>query len=250
MFDAVAVIPARYSSVRLPGKPLLLIDGIPLICRVYNAVTATGLFKEVIVATDNELIFKTVENYGGKVLMTSDSCESGTERIVEISSKIGHSLIVNVQGDEPFIGKKELESLLSVFEDEQVQIASLMSLFDKTKDYLCIDNQNQVKVVIDNNDYALYFSRSKIPYNRDSQEEIDYYRHIGVYAFRKEILDVYSRMKRGKLEQIEKLEQLRWLENGYRIKMISTSYDGFGIDTQDDLIAAERIIRQRSRSNS
>ncbi len=235
----IAVIPARYSSTRLPKKPLLLLGGVPLICRVYQAVLETGLFQDVVVATDSILIMKTIHSIDGKAVMTSEDCPSGTDRVIKAVKDIDTDLVVNVQGDEPFIGREELLSLISAFDDEDVNIASLMT---NVNDKAEVVNPNVVKVVVDPNNYALYFSRAPIPYNRDGIEGVTYYKHVGVYAFHKNVLAVYDNLPLGVLENVEKLEQLRWLENGFRIKMVRTHYKGFGIDTKEDLSSAEKLI--------
>ncbi len=240
-FKVAALIPARYSSVRLPAKPLLPIGDIPLICRVYKSVADAQLFSQVLVATDNEQIVKAVENYGGKAIMTSSDCVSGTDRIVSVAQDIDCDIIVNVQGDEPFIGKNELDQLIEAFNDQQVQIASLMN--DKFSDG-DLSNPNIVKVVVSTAKDALYFSRATIPFDRDNTGTAHYYRHIGIYAFRKKTLLQFPSLENSPLEQTEKLEQLRWLENGYRIRMVLTDYQGFGIDTKEDLIKAERYLHR------
>lgn len=236
---AVALIPARYASVRLPAKPLLPLGNIPLICRVYRSVRETNLFSQVIVATDSKQILQAVESYGGKAVITSADVASGTDRIVSIANNIDSDIIVNVQGDEPFIGKDELSKLIAAFQDEQVEIASLMN-DECTEEQL--DNPNIVKVVVSQNNNALYFSRARIPYDRDNSGKADFIRHIGVYAFRKETLLKFPSLEQSQLEQTEKLEQLRWLENDYRIRMVLTSYQGFGIDTKEDLVKAEKYL--------
>lgn len=237
-----AIIPARYDSVRLPGKPLQLIGNEPLIRRVYRAVAETELFASVIVATDNSDIAACVENAGGKFVLTSPLHQSGTDRVVEVCRTLDCDIIVNIQGDEPFINKTALSPLLSVFADKQVRIASLMKSIDDNAD---IYDPNSVKVTVDFDNYALYFSRSTIPYNRDNDFPVSYFKHIGVYAFRIETVLQFSALKIGKLEAIEKLEQLRWLENGYKIKMVETDYDGIGIDTPEDLKKAELLFWQK-----
>ena len=237
-----AIIPARYASTRLPIKPLVNIAGKTLINRVYDAVINTNLFHKVIVATDHQEIFDHVKSFSGEVMMTSENHISGTDRIEECSQKINTDLIINVQGDEPFIQREPLEKLIKSFDDKNVNVASLMSIITDDKDII---NPNIVKVVCDINTYAIYFSRSVIPFNRDSISDIVYYKHIGVYAFRPDLLKIYVSLPPGKLENIEKLEQLRLLENGYKIKMIETDYSGIGIDTIDDIKTAEKMIFDR-----
>ena len=240
--SVLAVIPARLASERLPEKPLLLIAGQPLIRRVYEAVINTDLFSDVIILTDSEAITDCAEMFGGKTLTTSVSCRSGTDRILEVRDRLEGDIIINVQGDEPFIDRDSLTKLIESFRDKNVVIASLMNRED---DLAVLTSPNIVKVVVDNDSNALFFSRSLIPFQRDkgSENKIIYYRHIGVYAFRKNVLDNLSELSPGYLEQIEKLEQLRWLEYGYKIRMIETEYEGFGIDTEDDLKRAEEILK-------
>jgi len=235
----IAIIPARYDSTRFPGKPLVKLGQKPIIQHVYERAKNSGLFDEVIVATDDQRIFEAVHDINGKVILTSKKHHSGTDRIAEVCSKIECDLVVNIQGDEPFISKEPLQKLISAFKDKEVEVATLMH-----KIKIDIENPNNVKVVCDKENFALYFSRSKIPFYRNSQSQFpkpDYYKHIGVYAFRKESLMEFINLPAGKLEQNEKLEQLRLLENGMKIKMVETEYEGIGIDTKKDLERAERI---------
>jgi len=228
-----AIIPARYASTRLPKKPLRLINGKSLIQTVYDAVVDTNLFNRIIIATDHHEIFTHVKSFNADVMMTSVEHNSGTDRIEECSRNINTDLIINVQGDEPFITKEPLEKLILATHDCSVfHAASLMTLFSKDDD---VQNINFVKVVCDVNSDALYFSRSVIPCDRDKEGNVVFYRHIGVYAYKPEILKEFVRLPQGNLEKIEKLEQLRLLENGYKIRMVLTDYNGIGIDTEDDL---------------
>jgi 3-deoxy-manno-octulosonate cytidylyltransferase (CMP-KDO synthetase) len=232
----LAVIPARYASTRLPGKPLQDLRGLPLIIRVYNAVVETELFDKIVIATDDERIIKVAEKYGAVAEMTSVKHNSGTDRVAEIAKKYPAEIIVNIQGDEPFISYQPLADLLKSFADKKVQVASLMHKgINKEND------PNSVKVVCDKDNFSLYFSRCGIPYNR-SEKEIDSFYHIGVYAFRTEVLQNFVLLPQSRLEKIEKLEQLRFLENGILLKMVETSYNGFGIDTPEDLEKARRLI--------
>ena len=238
--EIVAIIPARYNSKRLPGKPLALIKNKPLIWYVYNAVLKSGLFDDVIVATEDVRVFDKVRSFGGRVMKTLSTHKSGTDRIVEVCRKIMCDVVVNVQGDEPFINKKVLQTLIEVFKnDEQISVASL---YHKIKNTDEINNPNVVKTVIDNNGYALYFSRAPIPYNRDNDIKFNYLKHIGIYAYKKNILMNFPNLKESKYEKIEKLEQLRFLENGIKIKMVETDYNGFGIDTIEDLKKAQTLL--------
>ncbi len=238
----VAIIPARYASTRFPGKPLALINDKPLIQYVYDAVVNTRIFDDVIVATDEVSIFDKVRSFGGRVMKTLSTHKSGTDRIVEVCRKIACDVVVNVQGDEPFIDKQTLEPILKAFDNDNV---SVVSLYHKITDKSLIENPNVVKTVIDKNGYAMYFSRYPIPYNRDGKKDIPHYKHIGVYAYRKDILMKFSRLQPSVYEEIEKLEQLRFLENGIKIKMIETEYNGFGIDTYEDLERAKEFLQYR-----
>ncbi len=233
----VAIIPARYESSRFPGKPLKMLKDKTIIRHVYDNVVNTNIFDKVIVATDDQRIFEAVKKFGGEVEMTSKNHQSGSDRVAEVCKKIDADIVVNVQGDEPFIDKKTLKELIAVFEDKDVEVASLMhkiSLIDA-------ENPNVVKVVVKNNYDALYFSRSKIPYNRDGVDCV-YYGHVGVYAFKKEVLLNFVKLEKSELEDLEKLEQLRLLENNYQIRMVLTNYEGIGIDSPDDLAQAIEMI--------
>jgi 3-deoxy-manno-octulosonate cytidylyltransferase (CMP-KDO synthetase) len=234
----LAVIPARYDSSRFPGKPLALLQGKFLIQQVYERVKASCLFEEVIVATDSDKILAAVNEFHGTVEMTSTDHKSGTDRVAEVCRKRDFDIVINVQGDEPFIDTQALKKLLECFQEPAVKVASLMHPLSDD-----LENPNIVKVVTDTDNYALYFSRSVIPYNRDNSA-YRYYHHIGVYAFRRDALLDYVSLPSGKLEIIEKLEQLRLLENGRKIKMVETDYQGFGIDTKADLFKAEQIFNQ------
>lgn len=240
----IAIIPARYQSTRFPGKPLAILGNKTIIKHVFEAVKSTELFDTVIVATDNEKIFQEVINFGGEVIRTSENHMSGTDRIAEVvKTKFqlldDNDIIVNVQGDEPFITKKPLQSLINVFDNPIIEVASLMHELSEISE---INNSNNVKVVVDSNSNSLYFSRSPIPFNRDNTEVI-YFKHIGVYAFRKRTLLQFVKLPISNLENIEKLEQLRLLENGIKIRMIVTDYTGLGIDTPDDLEKAKEILK-------
>ena len=238
--NTVAIIPARYASTRFPGKALALLRGKPIIQHVFERVQASGLFSLVMVATDHDKIVDTVMGFEGNISMTSEDLQSGTDRIAEALQYIHEAdLIVNVQGDEPLIETDALAKLIDAFRSERVQMASLMtSITDKSM----LHNPNIVKLVVDNDNDALYFSRSPIPFDRDGQSGVNYLRHIGVYAYRREVLWRFVRLPMGKLEQIEKLEQLRALENGIPIRMVYTDYQGIGIDTPEDLARVERLL--------
>jgi len=231
-----AIIPARYGSTRLPVKPLRLIAGLSLINRVYDAVDQTNLFDRIIIATDHEDIVQHVKSFQGEVMLTSPNNPTGTDRVEECARLLNTDLVVNIQGDEPFITREPLELLIDSFQNSQVHIGSIMSIFTREDE---ITNPNCVKVIVDRNFDALYFSRAVIPYNRDANTSIVYYKHFGIYAFRPLMLKLFVSLPQGILEQIEKLEQLRFLENGYKIKMVLTNYNGIGIDTPNDLQIAE-----------
>jgi 3-deoxy-manno-octulosonate cytidylyltransferase (CMP-KDO synthetase) len=237
MMKFIAVIPARWQSSRFPGKPLALLAQKPIIQHVYENVLDSGLFTQVIVATDSQKILEAVQAFGGIAQMTGSEHHSGTDRIAEVCLSLDFDVVVNIQGDEPFISAQPLIKLTNAFQDPQVQVASLMHRISGR-----IDDQNQVKVVCDNQGNALYFSRSVIPCNRDYSPDVEYFAHVGVYAFRKEALYKFIDLPPAKLENIEKLEQLRLLENGISIKMISTTYAGLGIDTPEDLAQAQKLL--------
>lgn len=238
----IAMIPARLDSERLPGKLMMDLGGLPIILRTYQNVVNSCLFDEVYVITDSLIIFNLIKDNGGDVFMSAVKHESGSDRIAEFASKINSDIILNVQGDEPFIDKLSLKKLIDIFKNDhykKIDLASLMQPIDKIKD---VESSSNVKVVVDNDNFALYFSRSIIPFNRLPNDKPNYYKHIGVYAFKKEALIYFYNSKPSNLEKFEKLEQLRFLENGKKIKMVETIYKGIGIDTMEDLINARKII--------
>ena len=238
----VAMIPARFNSERLPGKLMMDLGGEPVILRTYKNALKSKLFNEVYVITDSKLIYDCLKDYGGQVLMSSTEHISGSDRIAEFSSDISTDIIVNIQGDEPFIDVNSLSKLINLFKTDVNNNIDLASLMQKTSDINEITNPNVVKVVVDSNNFAIYFSRSPIPYVRSGDGKTSFFKHIGVYAFRKKsLLDFYN-SKPTPLEKTEKLEQLRYLEHGKKIMMIETNYNGLGIDTMDDLINARKII--------
>lgn len=239
MLKIIAVIPCRYASTRLPGKPLRSIAGKSLIQHIYENVVKMKLFGKIIVATDDERIKKEVESFGGNVMISDNAHPSGSDRVAEIAHSIEADIVVNIQGDELFLGKEELTELLNCFQENSTSVATLAHpLYEKTE----ITNPNRVKVICDRQGNALYFSRSVIPYLR-SDKKFTYLGHIGVYAFRKNALMKFAELPQSKLEKVEKLEQLRLLENGMKIKVIITEYQGFGIDTENDLLEAEKLLR-------
>lgn len=238
----IAVIPARYASTRFPAKLMQDLGGKTVILRTYEATVATALFNDVFVVTDSDLIYNEIISNGGKAIMSIKEHESGSDRIAEAVADIDADIVVNVQGDEPFTEKGPLEQVLSVFKndtDKKVDLASLMREITNEDD---INNPNNVKVVVDQNDFALYFSRSVIPYPREKNVGVRYFQHIGIYAFRKQaIMDFYS-LPMKSLEASEKLEQLRYLEFGKRIKMVETTHISIGIDTLEDLEKARKML--------
>lgn len=252
LFDMnfLGIIPARYASTRFPAKPLAMLGGKTVIQRVYEQVA--NVLDEVYVATDDERIEAAVLAFGGKVVMTSIEHRSGTDRCYEALTKIGGSydVVVNVQGDEPFIQPSQLEAIKECFTDEETQIATLVKAFSGSDSFETLENVNSPKVVVNKNFNALYFSRSIIPYQRNSPKEEwvsqhTYYKHIGLYAYKTEVLKEITELPQSALEIAESLEQLRWLENGYRIKVGLTEVETIGIDTPEDLERAETFLKER-----
>ncbi|AZI40239.1 3-deoxy-manno-octulosonate cytidylyltransferase [Epilithonimonas vandammei] len=241
MNKVIAVIPARYNSTRFPGKMMEILGNRTIITTTYQNVLETGLFDEVFVATDSELIFDEISKNGGKAVMTGEH-ETGSDRIAEAVQNIDCDIVINVQGDEPFLKKEPLKQLIDVFYKDDKKKISLASLKIQLRESEEIRNPNNVKVITDNNGFALYFSRSVIPFQRELSYDVTYYKHIGVYAFRKEALLKFSSLEMTPLEISEKLEQLRYLENGMKIKMVETDFVGIGIDTPEDLEKAKKLI--------
>lgn len=235
----VAVIPARYQSQRFPGKPLALIAGKTMIQRVYEQVKKVKGIKEVIVATDDENIYDAVRVFQGNVVMTG-KCSCGTERVYEAIKDFPCDIVVNVQGDEPLIKPEMINELVSAFEDDEVVMATLCKEIG-TDD---VNNPNVVKVVRDNNNDALYFSRYAIPFNRDSQADVKHFKHIGIYGYKKDFLKEYMNLSKTPLEKAESLEQLRVLEHGYKIRVKETTYDSVGVDTPEDILRIEKKISE------
>jgi 3-deoxy-D-manno-octulosonate cytidylyltransferase len=237
----IGIIPARYSSSRFPGKPLAILGGKPVIEHVYRQVSS--VMEDVFVATDDQRIYDAVEAFGGKAIMTRSDHKSGTDRICEALEKVGGSfdVVINIQGDEPFIQKSQLETVMQCFDDPRTQIATLGKPFESME---AVENPNSPKIVLDNDGYALYFSRSVIPFVRGKEHEewlshFPYLKHIGLYAYRTEVLREVSKLPQSTLELAESLEQLRWLQNGYKIKVGLTDVETIGIDTPEDLQRAE-----------
>ncbi len=238
----IAFIPARYAASRFPGKLMNTIGGKSIIRMVYENALHTGLFDEVVVVTDSEIIYNEISLHGGLVKMSVGNHNSGSDRIAEVAANMDVDVVVNIQGDEPFVEKEPLESLVAAFKDNTVLVASLMKrILDEEE----IKNPNIVKVVCNNKNDALYFSRSVIPFFRNTSSNMPTYKHIGVYAFRKDALLQFTKWNIGKIENTEMLEQLRYLENGVSIKMIETESASIGIDTPEDLELARRLYKER-----
>jgi 3-deoxy-manno-octulosonate cytidylyltransferase (CMP-KDO synthetase) len=235
-----AMIPARYAATRFPGKLMQLLADRPVIRHTYDATVATGLFDEVIVVTDSAIIYKEISSHGGKAVMSKKEHESGTDRIAEAAEALDADIIINVQGDTPFVKREPLERLLKQFDDPSVQVASMMQVLTKQNE---IDDPNFVKVAVDKNMNSLFFSRSVIPYPRDKNAPVTYYEHIGVYAFRKKALLDFTRWPVTPLEAAEKIECLRYLEYGVQLRMIVVDYMGVEIDTPEDLEKAGKLIK-------
>ena len=244
----IAIIPARYASTRFPGKPLAMLGGKTVIQRVYEQ--ATAILDEAYVATDDERIYQAVESFGGKAIITRADHKSGTDRLEEAATIIGTNadVIINIQGDEPFIQTSQIETLMHLFDDPTTQIGTLGKPFESIE---AVNNPNSPKIVCDRRGFALYFSRSTIPYVRGAEpttwlEHFPYLKHLGVYAYRREVLHEVTRLPQSSLEKAESLEQLRWLENGYRIRVGLTDVETVGIDTPEDLQRAEDFLRQQA----
>lgn len=245
----VAIIPARYASTRFPGKPLAMLGGKAVIQHVYEK--ASQVLGDAYVATDDERIEDAVKSFGGNVVMTRKDHKSGTDRIAEALEKIEgeFDVVVNIQGDEPFIDKSQIEEICSCFDDPSTEIATLGKPFENIE---AVENPNSPKIVTDNKGYALYFSRSVIPYLRGKEktewlECFPYLKHIGIYAYKCNVLREITQLPQSPLEIAESLEQLRWLQNGYKIKVGITNIETVGIDTPEDLMKAERFLKTLSK---
>jgi 3-deoxy-manno-octulosonate cytidylyltransferase (CMP-KDO synthetase) len=235
----VAMIPARYAASRFPGKLMQPLGNKTVIRHTYDNTKKTGLFDEVVVVTDSDIIYREITGNGGAAIMSKKQHESGSDRIAEAAEQLDVDIIVNVQGDEPFVKREPLEKLLQVFDDDTVQVASLMQVLKEQK---FIADPNYVKVAVDRNMNSLFFSRSVIPYARDNEFPITYYEHIGVYAFRKQALIDFTTWPVSPLEDAEKIECLRYLENGVPLRMVITDFMGVEIDTPEDLERAEQLL--------
>ncbi len=249
----IGIIPARYASTRFPGKPLALLGGKTVIQRVYEQVK--GVFDRAVVATDDERIAQAVKDFGGDVVMTRTDHKSGTDRCYEAVTKVGedYDVVVNIQGDEPFIHHSQLEAVKHCFDDPQTQIATLVKPFLPEDGEAALENVNSPKVVINARKQAIYFSRSIIPYmrGRDKQEWLahhTYYKHIGLYAYKTDVLRDITRLPQSSLEMAESLEQLRWIENGYVIKVAESQVETIGIDTPEDLQKAELFLQNSTKN--
>lgn len=244
----IGIIPARYASTRFPAKPLAMLGGKPVIQRVYEQVN--GVLDDAVVATDDQRIYDAVVAFGGKVVMTSTEHRSGTDRCYEALTKVGenkYDVVVNIQGDEPFIQPQQLYAVRDCFTDSSVDIATLVKPFTVNDGLASLENANSPKVVVNNKMEALYFSRSIIPFMRGKDKEEwlpnhTYYKHIGLYAYRSNVLKEITSLPQGTLEKVESLEQLRWLENGYKIKVGISEIETIGIDTPEDLQKAEEFL--------
>lgn len=239
---ALGIIPARYASSRFPGKPLVEINGKPMIQRVYEQAKKANSLNEVIVATDDERIIKFVEGFGGKVALTSENHKSGTDRCNEVMEKLqlknkDFDVVVNIQGDEPYINPEQINQIVSCFTNPEVNIATLAKRILSPEELF---NNNINKVVLDNSNNAIYFSRFAIPFQQNVPmekwlEKVNYFKHVGIYAYRSTALGEITALKRSKLEVSESLEQLRWLENGYKIRVMETDFESIAVDTPEDL---------------
>ena len=241
----IGIIPARYASTRFPGKPLALLGGKPVIQHVYEKVAA--VLEAAYVATDDERIYDFVKSFGGQVVMTRTDHKSGTDRIEEAIEKIGGEwdVVVNVQGDEPFVAKSQLDTICHCFDDPTTQIATLGKPFESME---AVQNPNSPKIVVDNMGFAMYFSRSVIPYVRGKEmsswlTHYPFLKHLGIYAYRKDVLRQVTQLPQSSLEIAESLEQLRWLQNGFKIKVGTTDVETVGIDTPQDLERAEEFLK-------
>lgn len=238
---SIVIIPARYDSARFPGKLLYPLGGMPVIRHVYENSKRARLADDVIVATDSETIFEKVLSFGGKAAMTDRKHQSGTDRIAEVARLINYDIIVNVQGDEPLIRPEMIDDVITLLEDQKASIGTLIKRIEDPRE---ITDPNVVKVVFDKKGFALYFSRSQIPFHASHSElrTPDYYKHIGVYSYRRDILLALAGMEQTGLERIEKLEQLRALENGMKIKIRETFFETYGVDTPEDIERVEKCL--------
>lgn len=241
------MIPARFQASRFPGKLMEDLGGQTVILRTYQATLETGLFEDVFVVTDSEVIFNEITSHGGKAIMSIKNHQCGSDRIAEAVASMDIDIVVNVQGDEPFTNKQVLTTLLDVFNQKDASKIDLASLMVKITDWEEINNPNCVKVIVNKENFAQYFSRAPIPYPRDKEITTSYYKHKGIYAFTKQALLDFYQLPMGTLEATEKIECIRYLEYGKNIKMAETSLQGIGIDTPEDLIKANKILKNNQQ---
>ena len=241
----IAMIPARFQASRFPGKLMEDLGGQTVILRTYQATLETGLFEDVFVVTDSEVIFNEITSHGGKAIMSIKNHQCGSDRIAEAVASMDIDIVVNVQGDEPFTNKQVLTTLLDVFNQKDASKIDLASLMVKITDWEEINNPNCVKVIVNKENFAQYFSRAPIPYPRDKEITTSYYKHKGIYAFTKQALLDFYQLPMGTLEATEKIECIRYLEYGKNIKMVETTIQGVGIDTPEDLIKANTILKNK-----
>ena len=237
----ISMIPARYSASRFPGKLMQDLEGKTVILRTYEATVATNLFEEVYVVTDSDIIFNEITSHGGKAIMSKHEHQSGSDHIAEAVQEVDCDIVVNVQGDEPFTERSSLEKVLNVFYDDPNNEIDLASLMVEIKDWDEISNPNTVKVIVDQRNFALYFSRSPIPFPRDKKAGARYFKHKGIYAFKKQALIDFSNLPMQFIEATEKIECIRYLEYGKKIKMVETNVEGVEIDTPEDLVRAKKL---------
>jgi 3-deoxy-manno-octulosonate cytidylyltransferase (CMP-KDO synthetase) len=237
---ATGIIPARYHAERFPGKPLALLQGKPMIQRVYEATRTAKNLERVIVATDDKRILQAAQDFGAEARMTSSSHRSGTDRVAEVAREINASVVINIQGDEPLIKGEAIDELVEALQDEDLPMATLAV---KEDDLNLLNDSNVIKVVSDKDGFALYFSRSPLPFQASDY----FWRHIGIYGYQKDFLQKFCRIPPSRLEKTEKLEQLRALENGYRIKIIENKFSTLSVDLPEDIIRVENLLKDRDR---
>ncbi len=242
----IAMIPARYEASRFPGKLMQDLEGKPVIVRTYEAAVATDLFDQVYVVTDSDEIKAAVEHVQGNVIMSVANHACGSDRIAEAVANLDIDIVVNVQGDEPFTNKEDLANVLQVFYEKDAQSVDLASLMTPMTEQREIENPNNVKVIVDENNFALYFSRAPIPYPRDRDIKVTYFKHKGIYAFRKQAVIDFAKLPMRSLEAVEKIEAIRYLEYGKRIKMVYSDSPAIGIDTPEDLEEARTILKKQN----
>lgn len=240
MKKIISVIPSRFASSRFPGKPLAMILGKPMIQWVYERVKSVNEISEVYVATDDQRIFDTVESFGGKAILTGE-CACGSDRVYEACENIDCDVILNIQGDEPMIKTEMICDLISAFDDPYVYMATLKKEITEERD---INNPNIAKLITDSNNNAIYFSRSTIPYNRDGIKDVKYFKHIGVYGYTKDFLKKFVFLPQSSLEKAEQLEQLRVIENGYKIRVVETHYQSIGVDLPEHIAVVEHELKK------